>query len=118
MAFVLPTFNLSCNVWHGLIDPRTHPPSITVDCQLRGVNQSSGTSSPELPYVPGNYFLFPPLTDIRDGSGPSGTDSLECPAGSGRFYYVTNVDDIGKGFTNEHRYALVQKYPPWPEPIP
>jgi hypothetical protein len=73
---------------------------------------------PEPPFTAGNYFLFPPGTDIRDGSGPSGIDSLECPAGSGRYYYVTNVDDIAKGFANEHRYALVQKYPPWPEPIP
>lgn len=118
MAFVLPTFNLRCNVWHNLANPRTNPPDDTFDCQLRGVNQTSATHGADDGTPAGNYFLFPAGTDVRDADTPSGGDSLECPAGSGRYYFVLNVDDIAKGFTNEHRYAIVTKYGMWPIPIP
>jgi hypothetical protein len=57
---------------------------------------------------------------------------VEVPSGSGRYYVVVAVDDVGRGFLNEHRYALVLPYygyypviivngwaaPAWPTPIP
>lgn len=63
-------------------------------------------------------LLLPALTDIRDYSSTTGSDSVECPVGSGRFYLVDYVDDLGKGFPNEHRFALMEKLIPWPTPIP
>ncbi len=59
-------------------------------------------------------ILLPALTDIRDGYGAALTpDVVECPSGSGRWYVVFGVDDFGKGFPNEHRYALVNKIGQW-----
>lgn len=70
--------------------------------------------------------LFPKGTDIRDLSCAGAADVVEIPAGTGRFYWVTFCDDIGKGFTNEHRWAVIQKVWTygawaiyrWPVPMP
>jgi hypothetical protein len=48
-------------------------------------------------------------------------DLVEVPAGTGRFYRVQWVDDLGKGFDNEHRFALLLQtntFSPWPIPMP
>lgn len=63
-------------------------------------------------------LLLPPLTDIQDCFNAGGPDTVEAPAGSGRFYLVDMVDDLGKGFANEHRFALMEKTGTWPSPIP
>ena len=52
-------------------------------------------------------LLMPALTDIRAASDVALADIVECPKASGRFYLVRYVDDIGKGFGNEHRFALM-----------
>jgi hypothetical protein len=66
------------------------------------------------------FLLLPPGTDIR--SGVLGTaDDVEVPAGSGRFYEVEFVDDVGKGFANEYRVALLIQttaWGAWPLPYP
>jgi hypothetical protein len=67
-------------------------------------------------------LLLPPLTDIRDNLCLTGSDAVEVPLGSGRWYLVVFVDDFGKGFANEHRGAMIVKPPSgaplWPSPIP
>jgi hypothetical protein len=76
-------------------------------------------------------LLVPALTDIRDAAGLVGVhpDLVVVPSGSGRWYSVMYVDDLGKGFPNEHRGAVLYKayekvsptqYPglAWPVPIP
>lgn len=118
MAFVLPTFNLEYNVWHGPHNPHTHPADASGDCQLRGVNQTSATVNPTADLAAGNYALFPPLEDIRDIHTLNGSDIIEIPKDSERYYLVLNVDDVAKGFTNEHRYAVLTKWDVWPVPIP
>jgi hypothetical protein len=56
-------------------------------------------------------------------------DLLEIPEDSGRWYGVVAVDDMSKGFENEHRVAIIsqvgfaaspQLYPDlkWPVPMP
>lgn len=65
-------------------------------------------------------IALPALTDVASARGlpfPF-NDLIECPQGSGRFYEVLFVDDVGKGFANEHRIALVSKVLPWPIPTP
>jgi hypothetical protein len=76
------------------------------------------------------YLLFPAFTDVRDlNCVQVENDIVEVPSGSGRWYGVLLVDDVGKGFSNEHRYAAVAKiserqnatdFPGlfWPTPIP
>jgi hypothetical protein len=52
-------------------------------------------------------ILLPPLTDIRSKIASGQSDMVEVPAGSGRWYGAAAVDDIGKGFPNEHRAAFL-----------
>jgi hypothetical protein len=70
-------------------------------------------------------LLFPVGTDIRDASAGPNPDAIEVPLGSGRFYWVAFCDDIAKGFTNEHRWAVCPKLFTngyfdyrWPVPMP
>lgn len=124
MAFVLPTFNLKCNIWHFLTAPPSPPVLPDVPCQLRAPSANNLAA-----YLPvggvtvGMVVLLPPLTDIRDpysGGAGSSRPIIEIPSGSGRFYGVVQVDDIGKGFPNEHRFASIVKLTsyPWVAPYP
>lgn len=118
MAFVLPTFNLDFNVWHAPRVPTDGGPDDSGTCQLRGADHTAACVNPNETLAAGNYALFPPLQDLRDLNSPSGTDVIEIPAGSLRYYRVLNVDDIAKGFDNEHRFAILTKWNDWPVPIP
>lgn len=60
------------------------------------------------------YLLLPALTDVRCAVCGAPPDVIEVPAGSGRCYFVSFVDDISKGFASEHRLALLVF--PWPMP--
>lgn len=107
MPFTTPTFNLPANIFRNWnynatgLNPTVINATAFCNLQLGRKVQS---------YTGGfHYALFPLLTDVRswefypDGHG----DVVEIPAGSGRFYVVTWVDDAAKGFTNEHRVAIV-----------
>lgn len=74
-------------------------------------------------------LALPALTDVRDASCGGDSDIVDCPAGSGRFYIVLGVEDVGKTFPNEFRVASLAKIwnfvgngagltAPWPTPIP
>jgi hypothetical protein len=62
--------------------------------------------------------LVSAFTDLRDTNNASNFDTVEIPAGSGRFYIVLMVEDVAKGFLNEHRMAFIRKSGTWPTPIP
>jgi len=133
MAFTVPDFNLTCGIYTGGTFAgkifRANSP-----CNLawgRRVSQlpvdiSSVDSSASVAMT----LLLPAGTDIRDSSTGGPVDIVEVPAGSGRWYFAEAVDDIGKGFANEHRGALLAKawelFDPhggfagvfWPTPIP
>ena len=130
MGFALPAFDLKCNLY---TETGAGPPypgaralrlSLVV-CNLQAsrraqVTSTGGTSDVGV-YVNSMYLLLPPLTDVR---GPvqyssllDAGDCVEVPAGSGRFYAVTFVDDVGKGFLNEFRFAVLQQVQT-PVPLP
>lgn len=131
-AFALPNFNLVCNVWHaGGIDPTIYPPpDLSPNVNLANGRVSHVlTALKRLPTLQNvgasGSMLFPAGTDVRDASCGPTPDVIECPAGSGRFYWVAFVDDIAKGFPNEHRWAVTPKLFTdgiynyrWPKPIP
>lgn len=114
MAFELPTFNLLCNIADGPQWPAAVRVA-NVPCNLawgKRVQQTAGTSGGSPSTGSLITLLLPALTDVRDGTGnnpPFGADLIEVPSGSGRWYYVTAVDDIGKGFANEHRACPLSK---------
>lgn len=122
MPFVLPTFNLKCDVWTAGTWP-VGPPRIQVDCQLRAPSmQNAGAVVVGALGFPALALLVPAGTDIRDpvATPINSTDELEVPAGSGCFYLPVRVYDIAKGFANEHRYAIIAKLTTraWPVPQP
>jgi hypothetical protein len=134
MAFVVPTFNLNCNIFSGDIWP---PPPVRLvsPCNLAMGRRTVLQIASQL--LEGNatfgvqpLLLLPAGTDVRDDSCGHVQDFIECPAGSGRWYQVLGVDDSGKGFANEFRIATMCKifdgsegtgtFPGlfWPTPIP
>lgn len=120
MSFSVPSFPLTCDLFtagnFGV------PARTSSRCNLawgRRVNVAStgGTSTIGVPLVCMS-LLLPAGTDVRGPVSAGGEDGCECPAGSGRRYSVVAVDDIGKGFANEHRCAVLLATGVWPTPIP
>ena len=120
MSFTLPTFNLTCNVWSPASLP-PNPPRVVLSCNLafgRRVHPTFSTGTSAI-----MELLLPVHSDVRSPcqNPASLQDVVEVPAGSGRFYFVLNVDDAGKGFTNEHRVAQLTQtraFGAWPIPMP
>jgi len=113
--FVPPTFDLSCNIWRNA-SLLTAPPDLVSPCQLRLVKDSfAGVGGVNA----GTMLLcLPKGTDVRPQGSTSFHDQIEAPAGTGRFYNCLAVDDVGKGFPNEYRVALIQPvYSLWTLPI-
>jgi len=116
MGFRLPTFNLMCNISAPPVPNTPGIPTIPYRisnqlCQLtygRRVNVAStgGTGVPGVP-ISLMSLLLPALADVRGPQDTVSFDMVEVPAGSGRWYTVAGVDDIGKGFANEHRTASI-----------
>jgi hypothetical protein len=128
MPFTLPTFNLTCHIFTWVNPPGpTAPPRSSPACNLQFARRLNEGQPTEISwgFPPGvMYLLLGAGTDIRSVCcypGVNQTDIVECPSGSGRIYLVQSVDDVGKGFTNEYRCAIVtptQLFGVWPSPIP
>jgi hypothetical protein len=131
MAFSVPNFNLVCDVWSGpwvgkFLRLHDLPCNLAMGRRVQPYlsepfDAPNGQASPCL--------LVPKLSDIRDEFCGSQSDIVEVPRGSGRWYSVGLVDDVGKGFDNEYRLCSLRKvsgsvYPGnfpgllWPIPIP
>lgn len=132
MAFVLPTFNVSVSIFTGVF-PFVGPRLVVMGNLALGkrvtiYNSAAFYGADGLAgSVP--KILLPAATDIRDAACSNLPDVVEIPSGSGRWYQVGLVDDIGKGFANEHRFAELAKLWQnsggiacpglfWPTPIP
>lgn len=128
MAYRLPTFNLKCHITS---TPTPGTPAVPSgpyrvpykDCQLTygrrvQVTSTGGTAQVGVLTLTMN-LLLPAGTDVRGPQDIGTFDMVEVPADSGRWYQVVGVDDIGKGFDNEHRtasiFALARSWtPPYP----
>jgi len=131
MAFSLPNFNLLCDVYTGPWLAKVLRIS-DVPCNLalgRRVQQPGATFTTFEFGAAAPSVLLPPRTDVRDFSCVTGYDVLEVPKGTGRWYAVMQVDDVGRGFANEYRIAFPVKAVQavdatefagsfWPTPIP
>jgi hypothetical protein len=120
MAYKIPTFILAVNIWRAATGT-VNPPDVTALGNLawgRRVTAAVGIPEDLDPDTMISTLLLPKGTDVRDSYSPGGADVIECPAGSHRYYGVKQVDDVGKGFANEFRIAIVYKLAPWPAPIP
>jgi len=132
MAFTLPNFNLSVDIYDGPWAARNLRVSTVGNLAWsRRVNAFplEATDPAITIQSPLMNLLLPAGTDIRSFITGGVGDSVEVPSGSGRWYEVVAVDDSGKGFANEHRIALISQisfyvnngaYPGlfWPVPMP
>jgi hypothetical protein len=119
----LPTFNLTCNIWH-VPNQWPLPPDLVVMGNLtpgRRVTTQwwNWSQDVDLPSI-FEMVLLPKLTDVRDVSNnpANNPDQMEVPAGTKRLYIVQFQYDIAKGFPNEHRCAIIQRINPFPTPTP
>jgi len=114
MAYVIPQMPLLCAVWTGGADPTATPPrEEDIPCNLGQGNRvlSSGLFATGENYPAfASQLLLPAFTDIRGYQNGYLADLVEVPQGTGRYYYVWQVDDIGKGFANEHRFAMITPF--------
>jgi hypothetical protein len=131
VGFRVPAFPLFADFYtagglggtYGL--PRVHAP-----CNLspgRRVLTTGLRSSPS-GFIPLQMELLLPVhTDIRANWNTVVADIVEVPAGSKRFYLCASVDDVGKGFPNEYRLAIIEYSSngnasllggPFPAPVP
>jgi hypothetical protein len=121
MPFVLPQFPLAINIWRlaGVGGNYAIPDVKTVGNLTPGrrVFLSQATAPSIATYSFFMELLLPKLTDIRPSWNGQGPDIVEVPDGSLRFYRVFWVDDIGKGFANEHRFAVLCYFPSFPQPV-
>jgi hypothetical protein len=121
MAYTIPVMVLQCNIGFNLSSGAT-PRLSDVACNLmRGRSipvVRSGTTL--LSSNESMHIALPKLTDVRGPQDMGGDpDQIECPAGTGRFYNVWFVDDVGKGFPNEYRIAgVVATIGSWTPPYP
>jgi hypothetical protein len=111
MAFRLPTFNLTADIYQlGGTGGTYGIPNVVTVCNLTPGRRTL-EAKPVLAGQPTPAIfmelLLPKLTDIRANFNGAMPDIVEVPSGSKRFYQVVGVDDIGKGFLNEHRLAML-----------
>lgn len=131
MSFTVPEFPLVCNLFRGPWTARALASS--PDCNLAWGRRVGQIEIGLTPFgdAGGNVMqlLLPKGTDVRTVLNAVTNDVVEVPAGSGRWYGVAGVDDVGKGFANEYRLAIIVQicealdpaaYPGlfWPVPIP
>lgn len=116
MAFTIPSMPIECRIWtaYDAAVSAYAGPFTKVACNLSPGRRVMGQTT-FVPAAPGLYafdmeLLLPALTDIRASylPGPMPADLVECPKQSQRFYLVWYVDDIAKGFANEHRFAIIK----------
>lgn len=117
MPYIVPQMPLTVFIWRG---PPAYPP-VGLPVVVTVCNLTPGRRVMLPSQVPASVMeaLLPALTDVRAADPLTGNDVVEIPATSGRYYKVVGVDDIGKGFPNEHRIAWIEAHPiAWPYPIP
>lgn len=122
MPFVIPQMPLEVHIWRTTPIPPTDPPDVICMGNLAwgkrvGVPSTGGTGTLGVVLMT-MTLLVPKGTDIRGDAEGITPDIVECPAGSGRYYVCYFVDDLGKGFLNEHRGAILGHGYNWPVPTP
>lgn len=122
MAYVLPTLNIDVNIWPSNAVPPVGAPSVQCKANLAwgkrtAVPSTGGTATLGVVLMT-MTLLLPKATNIFGDPDLNVCCCVEAPAGTARFYLVAFVDDIGRGFANEHRAAILVQKLPWPIPIP
>ena len=116
MPFVVPAMPLLMSRWNAW-DPTTSlyatPDAVDVPCCISPGKRSMVSIRGDTDASLSDFAMEVLLPALEKGCAgvhfpPRAADVLEIPQGSTRFYMVRYVDDIGKGFANEHRFFLVK----------
>lgn len=119
MGFSPPTFNLTCNIWRraSVVGGPLPPPAADVVSQCNLSFARNRQVQTAFQSVSGKYtayvsveLLLPARTDVRGHFASTAVwdgDLIEVPAGTGRYYTCHFVEDVGRGFLNEYRLALL-----------
>jgi hypothetical protein len=122
MAFRLPVFNTPVRIWRATT-PVTDPPDVTTLGNFNVGRRISGgdywTQSIPKQWYCTMWLLLPMGTNILgDGTTNDQGDTVEVPAGSGRFYHCFFADRSALGFANEHVAAILAQLSSGPPPPP
>ncbi len=122
MAYVVPQMPLTCGIWNANVIPPPLGPDRTSACNLAwgrrvAVPSTGGTGTLGVVLFT-MTLLLPKFTNLWGDPDLVACNVVEVPLGTGRYYRVAVVDDIGRGFANEHRGAILVQALPWPHPIP
>lgn len=123
MSYGIPTFNLAVNIWHssGSAPPPLTPPDLVTVGNLRFMWTANAVNRGIPTARVFSSLSLPKGTDIRPEDGLTNLagsgDFVEVPAGTGRFYLVEVIEDVGKGFPNEYRSAILRQITS-PIPVP
>ena len=111
MSYKVPNFNLTASIWRVNGTGGAYAaPDVTTLANLspgRRIMIASPQTTAAQKEAIVDEALLPALTDVRATWNALGPDLMEIPAGSKRFYEVVGVHDVGKGFPNEYRLALI-----------
>ncbi len=123
---VIPTFPLVVNVWRNSTGVNNPPDVVTMGQLFLHTQQPLLliNATTRVTFFSRSIYV-PKGTDIRPTWITPGSDFVEVPAGSKRYYFVSDVDDVAKGQANEFRVAAINwsltapgAVGPWPLPIP
>lgn len=116
--YVIPVFNVNVAFWRFGTSIANPPDVLALGNLSPGKIVSGDKGSDASPIGQSMWLRLPKGTDAQDLKNGVGPDTCECPYTSGRFYVVEIVDDIGGGFANEHRFAVLGGVGTWPTPFP
>jgi hypothetical protein len=106
MAYRPPSFILRTKIWTGVVtSPTSIPPGLP-----RLASQPFQWDPVKTFSTVNSFFYFPKGTDVRFQNvavAAQHGDVCEFPIGSGNAYYIQYIWDVGRGFSNEYRRALV-----------
>jgi len=119
-----PTFNLTCDIWHQpagappFLAPPIAPTLVGVPCKLSWGELVSTVDTGGI-LLNWAYIGMDKATDIHWARGGfPGNDYLECPPGSGMWYKVMFVFNVGYQYPNDYRVARCLPVAPFPTPLP
>jgi hypothetical protein len=120
MAFTIPSFPLSVNVWRHGSGPPAVPALVTSGNLTTGRRVTTGPFHTLATGIDAifRWLLLPAGSDVRGQWTATGTDVVECPAGTGRLYSVLDSEEVAYGFPNWHRIAQLVPISPFPNPPP
>jgi len=112
VAFQLPNFNITVNIWTGPNAPPFGAPRVAaapanLAWGKRVSSMSTGGTSTAGILVSTMTLLLEATCDVRGFLSSTGSDCVEVPSGSGRYYRVWFADFIGIGSTNQHNGGVI-----------